>query len=74
MRPFGRGIESKEFRRLDGEDTVCGAVERLFLPEPGEPDRRIASKAPTSMLFLLLFLFLGKNDSSDAGIRSTERT
>ena len=74
MRPLGRDIESKEFLRLDGEDTVCGTVELLLEPEPGDPDRRIASKDPTSMLLLLTFLFFGKNDSSDAGIRRTERT
>lgn len=76
----GRVSDSKELRKLDGDDIAFGALEVLFLGEPGEPGRPKASSSPGSklllplLLLLLLDLFLGKNDNSDAGIRMMERT
>lgn len=80
MRPLnGRVRDSKEFRKLDGEDDAFGAIEELFRGEgPGEPERFNTSSTPVSKLLLLplllLALFFGKNDSSDAGIRMMEST
>jgi hypothetical protein len=80
IRPLnGRVSDSKEFRKLDGDDADFGAVEKLFRGDgPGEPERFRASRTPGSklllLLLLLLFLFFGKNDSSDAGILMIEST
>lgn len=75
----GRVRDSKEFRKLDGDDAAFDAAEKLFLGEgPGELGRLNASSSPVSKLLLLalllLALFFGKNDSSEAGIRIMEST
>lgn len=84
----GRVIDSKEFRRLEGDDTTdLGAVEKLFLDEDGGEPVELGCRRPSMLLMLsesklerllLLFggllAFFGKNDNSDAGIRMMDRT
>lgn len=81
IRPLnGRVSDSKEFRKLDGDDAGLDAAEKLFRGDgPGELVRLRASSTPVSRLLLLLrlllvFLFFGKKDNSDAGIRMMEST